>query len=94
MSGISCGSVTVPGSSCVDGVCRHSFTYEESTCGSPSADINVNITISAANILGGGPPSDPMVVHSMYHDILARLQLHNYYMILIIVLYRQQKHCF
>ena len=69
MSGISCGSVIVPGSSCVDGVCRHSFTYEESTCGSPATDIN--ITISAANILGVGPPSDPIVVHSMYHDILA-----------------------
>ena len=68
VSGVSCGSATVPASSCVDEVCRHSFTYEESSCGSPSTDIN--ITISAANILGVGPPSDPIVVHCMY-DILA-----------------------
>ena len=63
MSGVSCGSAAVPASSCVDEVCRRSFTYEETSCSSPSTDIN--ITISAANILGAGPPSDPIVVHSM-----------------------------
>ena len=63
VSGNGCGSATIPASSCVDQVCRHSFTYDESGCSSPSTDIN--ITISAANILGIGPPSEPILVHSM-----------------------------
>lgn len=63
-SGESCGSATVPSSSCVDGVCQHSFTYKESACNATSIDINV--TISAANILGSGPTSDPVLIQGTY----------------------------
>ena len=63
VSGEGCGSATIPAFSCVDGVCWHSFTYEESGCSSPSTDIN--ITILATNILGIGLPSEPILVHTM-----------------------------
>ena len=63
VSGDGCGSATIPASSCIDQACRHSFTYDESDCSSPSTDIN--ITISATNILGIGLPSEPIFVHSM-----------------------------
>ena len=51
-SGVSCGSATVPVSSCVNGVCQHSFTYEESACNYSSV---INISLSATNVLGRGP---------------------------------------
>ena len=60
VSGATCESATVSASSCVNGICRHSFTYEQSGCSSPS--VGVNVTVSAANILGSGPPSYPIVV--------------------------------
>ena len=50
-SGVSCGSATVPVSSCVNGVCQHSFTYEESACNYSSV---INVSISATNVLGRG----------------------------------------
>ena len=78
ISGVSCGSATVPASSCVDGVCQHSFTYEESACSSPS--IGVNVTISAANVLGSGPASYPNTVEGayMYNVILLGNNTFNY----------------
>jgi hypothetical protein len=66
VSGDGCGSAIIPASSCAAGVCRHSFTYEGSGCSSFSTD--VNITISATNILGIGPPSEPTIVHSTYDN--------------------------
>ena len=61
ISDVSCGSATVPASSCVNGVCQHSFTYEGSACN--SASVGVNISISTTNILGSGPiASYPAVV--------------------------------
>ena len=60
ISGIICGSAIVLATTCMDGVCRHTFTYEESACGSSS--ISVNVTISATNHLGSGPASDPVMV--------------------------------
>ena len=64
VSGIICGSAIVPASTCVDGMCRHFFTYKESTCNSPS--VSVNVTISAANLLGSGPPSHPKMVQGEF----------------------------
>ena len=63
LSGISCGSATVPASSCVNGVCQHSFTYEGSACS--SASVGVNVSISAANVLGSGPSSYSMTVQGI-----------------------------
>ena len=59
LSGVSCGSAIVPASSCVDGLCQHSFTYEGSACHSA---FGVNVSISAANVLGSGPASYPNTV--------------------------------
>ena len=53
-SGVSCGSATVPVSSCVNGVCQHSFTYEESACNYSSV-INVSISATKLYVLGRGP---------------------------------------
>jgi hypothetical protein len=95
VSGDGCGSATIPASSCAAGACRHSFTYEGSGCSSLSTD--VNITISATNILGIGPPSEPIiVVYSMYNNSTAAVILYYIYthMLIPIVLYRQQKHTF
>jgi hypothetical protein len=61
ISGIICGSAIVLASTCMEGVCRHTFTYEKSACGSSSIN-NVNVTISAANHLGSGPASNPITV--------------------------------
>ena len=66
VSGVSCGSATVPASSCVNGVCQHSFTYEGSACS--SASVGVNVSISAANVLGGGPASYPIAVRGKNND--------------------------
>jgi hypothetical protein len=63
LSGVSCGSATVPAFSCDDGVCQHSFSYEGSSC---SPLTGVNVTISAANILGSGPLSYPNTVQGMF----------------------------
>lgn len=64
LSGDSCGSATVPASSCVDGLCQHSFTYEGSACN--SASVGVNVSISAANVLGSGPASYPNTVQGTF----------------------------
>jgi hypothetical protein len=54
-------------------MCQHSFTYEGSACNSPS--VGVNISISAANVLGSGPPSHSVTVQGIYNFLIAA----NYY---------------
>lgn len=58
----SCWSATIPASSCVDDVCRHTFTHELSPCSSISSHSRVNFTILATNVLGNGPASSPYIV--------------------------------
>ena len=59
-SGSTCDSVTIPASSCRDGICKHVFEFfSESSC-LPSTFISM--TVLANNILGDGPSSDPLFI--------------------------------
>ena len=49
-----CNSVTIPASSCTNGVCNHEFDVSSSRC-SPSTALSV--TVFASNILGSGEVS-------------------------------------
>ena len=53
-SGELCNSVTIPASSCTNGVCNHEFDISSSLC-SPSTALSV--TVFASNILGDGEVS-------------------------------------
>lgn len=57
-SGDLCSSVTIPASSCIDGICNHAFEVPLSSC--PCMDIN--ITVYSTNILGNGATSDPLTI--------------------------------
>jgi hypothetical protein len=59
ISGDFCNSVTIPASSCIDGMCNHTFEVTLSSC-PPCVDIN--ITVYATNILGNGAISDPLTI--------------------------------
>ena len=56
-SGRICGTFSIPAAACQDGVCRH-MSQITSPC-SPSDDIS--ILVLSTNILGSGPPSQPVV---------------------------------
>ena len=57
-SGGSCGSTTIPSSSCVGGICNHVFEISSASSCPPSTGITV--AVLATNMLGNGPPSDPV----------------------------------
>ena len=57
-SGGTCGIFSVPAATCRDGVCRHASRIT-SPC-LPNEDIAVSVL--STNILGSGPPSQPVIV--------------------------------
>lgn len=64
-SGRICGTFSIPAAICQNGVCHHKSRIA-SPC-SPSDDIAVSVL--STNILGSGPPSQPMVFSLMMADI-------------------------
>lgn len=58
MSNISCGSVPIPVSSCVGGVCSSVFNVS-SSC---SDSTGIILTVFATNILGNGTESEPKLL--------------------------------
>ena len=52
-----CGLFSIPATTCQDGACRHKSQIA-SPC-SPNDDISVSVL--STNILGSGPPSQPVV---------------------------------
>ena len=57
-SGSICGSVSIPASSCSNGLCCHTFGEISSPC-SPDGDIS--IFVFATSALGDGPLSQPLI---------------------------------
>ena len=55
-----CGSATILQSSCVTDVCIHIFDILSSTC---MYSVPINVTVSATNIFGTGPPSHPIQIY-------------------------------
>ena len=58
-SGDHCSLVTIPASSCIGGMCNHTFEVATSSC---PACVDINITVYATNILGNGTISDPLTI--------------------------------
>ena len=56
-SGSSCGSATIPASSCEGGVCNYGFDHSSSPC---RLSPDITLAAFAANILGDGPSSEPV----------------------------------
>lgn len=56
LTGISCGVIHVPASSCRAGTCYHTFEVPSSCLHSDG----INVTVYATNALGNGPPSQPI----------------------------------
>ena len=54
-----CGLATVLASSCVDGICSHTFDVSSSSCPPLS---NINVTVFGRNQLGNGSISHPVTV--------------------------------
>ena len=55
-----CGSATILHSSCVmNDICIHIFDVLSSSC---SHSVPINVTVSALNVFGAGPPSHPSLV--------------------------------
>ena len=54
-----CGSATIPASSCVGGMCSHTFEASTSVC-PPLSDVNV--TVFGTTQLGDGAVSNPVTV--------------------------------
>lgn len=52
-----CASATVPSSSCVNGLCKHSLEVPSSSC---SSSLSITVTVSGTNVLGKGLPSLPV----------------------------------
>ena len=69
MTGNICGKITVPASSCVEGICTVIFHMSSSTCFPPPNGINV--TVAGQNVLGKGADSSPVTVSSKVHMLLA-----------------------
>ena len=60
ITGDPCSLATITASSCVEGICKHTFEVSLSSC-PPCVDINV--TVYATNILGNGAIiSDPITI--------------------------------
>ena len=59
ITGSSCGSATIPASSCVTGTCRHEFEVSSSSC-PPSSSIN--ITVFPDGTFGSGLSSYPIMI--------------------------------
>ena len=57
-SGRTCGLATIPASSCLNGVCSHTFGEISLPC---SSNDDISITVLATSILGDGPPSQPLI---------------------------------
>ena len=63
-SGKSCSLITIPTSSCVNGICSHLFdVLSSSDC---PASANITTTVFGSNVFGNGPPSNPTI--SGYYD--------------------------
>ena len=61
LTGSSCGTATLPASSCVEGICT--YTPESFTClPLPSG---INVTVSGQNVLGKGAESHPITISTM-----------------------------
>ena len=74
--GYKCGSATIPASGCQGSICTHVFDVSSSSCPS-SAD--VNITVSATNILGEGLSSVPMSIGIFnLHSILTHILINGH----------------
>ena len=56
-SGSSCGSATIPASSCEGGVCSHGFDISSSPC---RLSPDITLTAFPTNILRDGPSSEPV----------------------------------
>ena len=61
LTGSSCGTATLPASSCVEGICT--YTPESFTClPLPSG---INVTVLGQNVLGNGAESHPITISTM-----------------------------
>ena len=58
-SGYICGSTTIPASACENGVCSDWFDISSSLC---TQSTNITVTAFATNLLGDGPPSQPIQI--------------------------------
>ena len=56
-SGRICGTFSIPAATCQDGVCRHTSQIT-SPC---SLSDDISLSVLSTNILGSGPPSQPVV---------------------------------
>lgn len=54
-----CGNATIPSGSCIDGICKHTFTISTSSCPPLS---NINVTVFGTNQLGNGTNSDTVTI--------------------------------
>ena len=57
--GAVCGLATVSATSCVNGLCSHTFDVTTSSCPPLS---NINVTVFGTNQLGNGSTSHPVTV--------------------------------
>ena len=71
-SGSTCGSATIPASSCTNEMCTHLFDTSLSLC--PSA-VNIDVTVFATNVLGNGSTSEPTFQGSMIDLIICTINL-------------------
>ena len=53
-----CGTAIIPSRLCEEGVCSHIFEVTSLCINSTS----INVSVSATNILGDGPQTDPVTV--------------------------------
>jgi hypothetical protein len=58
-----CGLATVLATSCVNGLCRHTFDVSSSSCPPLS---NINVTVFGTNQLGNGSTSLPVTIGQSY----------------------------
>ena len=74
-SGGICGSATIPASSCLNGMCCHSFGEISPPC---SSDGDISISVFSTSISGGGSPSKPLVfsLRTQPGDELGKSMLH------------------
>lgn len=67
-SGGTCDSIEVPAFRCQQGLCSHLLDVSSSSCANST---NISVSVSATNLLGDGPASEPVSIelyHSSYHN--------------------------